>query len=164
MNSIIKFSLSISLVFFISNLSFASGGWPQPKGRSFVKLSTYWLIADQHFTATGQIDPNRTNGNFNTNIYAEYGITDRLTGIVYFPFYARSYFNNTVSGTTGEQIEAGEAINTIGDTDISLKYGLITNGPVALSATLTFGLPLGEDAGGREGLCKPVTENSTKCY
>ena len=68
------------------NLSFAGGGWPQPKGSGFIKYSNYWLIADQHYTGSGLIDPNRTNGIFSTSIYAEYGITDRLTGVVYFPF------------------------------------------------------------------------------
>jgi hypothetical protein len=45
----------------------------------------------------------------------------------------------------------GEAINSIGDFDISLKYGLIRKGSFAFSATLLVGLPLGETSGGSEG-------------
>ena len=129
----------------------AGGGWPQPKGSGYIKLSEWWLIANQHFTDAGRIDPNLTNGLFNTTLYAEYGLSDRLTAIVYFPFYSRAYFNNEVSGTTGETLTPGEAINGIGDADVNLKYGLTKGKGIAVSATLTLGLPLGESAGGREG-------------
>jgi hypothetical protein len=60
--------------------------------------------------------------------------------------------NNVVSGTTGEVIIPGEAINTFGDTDIGLKYALPKSGakfPVA--ASLVFGLPLGNAQGGSQG-------------
>ncbi|MCI5084067.1 MAG: hypothetical protein MRY78_20375, partial [Saprospiraceae bacterium] len=131
--------------------SYAGGGWPQPKGKGFFKLSEWWLISDQHFTDVGLLDPNVTQGIFTTSLYAEYGFTDRLTGILYFPFFSRTYFNNIVSATTGEILSAGEAINGIADTDISLKYGLVINRSVVLSATLTLGLPFGESQGGTAG-------------
>jgi len=142
--------LSASLLF-IANLLFAGGGWPQPKGHGYFKLSQWWVISNQHYTDIGIIDPNVTTGTFNTSIYAEYGFTNRLTGIIYFPFVSRVYSNNIVSGTTGKVIVPGEGITTIGDTDISLKYGLVVNKPVVLSATLTLGLPFGNSAGGSQG-------------
>ncbi|MEN0006055.1 MAG: hypothetical protein AAF798_18030 [Bacteroidota bacterium] len=145
-----RLTLFILFIFGIQSLQ-AGGGWPQPKGHGFFKLSQWWIIADQHFTDTGLIDPNVTNGIFNTSLYAEYGFTDRLTGILNFPFYSRAYFNNTVSATTGEIITPGDAINSLGDTDIGLKYGLLTKGPYVLSATVLFGIPLGENAGGSQG-------------
>lgn len=146
-----RLSFIILLSFLFSFSAFAGGGWPQPKGHGFFKLSQWWLISDQHFTDTGLLDPNVTQGIFTTSIYAEYGFTDRLTGILYFPLFSRTYFNNTVSATTGEILTAGEAINGVADTDISLKYGLIVNKPVVLSATLTLGLPFGESQGGTAG-------------
>ena len=149
-NNLKKIVLLSTVIFFSFEL-FAGGGWPQPRKHGFFKLSQWWLIADQHYTDAGLIDPNLTNGIFNTSLYAEYGFTDRLTGVLYFPFYSRSYFNNVVSGTTGEVLTPGEAINTIGDTDLGLKYGILTGGPVVVSATLTLGLPLGEDSGGSDG-------------
>ncbi len=145
-NNIILISL-----FLLSQVSYAGGGWPQPKGRGYFKLSEWWVISNRHYTDVGRLDPNVTNGIFNTSLYAEYGFTNRLTGVLYFPFFSRAYFNNTVSGTTGEVITPGEALNSIGDTDVGLKYGLLTDGPVALSATLTLGLPLGNDSGGSAG-------------
>lgn len=144
----------IGLLFLASMLGqnlYAGGGWPQPKGKGYIKLFQWWVIADQHYTSTGLIDPNTTNGVFNTGVYAEYGLTNRLTGIVYFPFLSRAYFNNTISGTTNELLIPGEAINSIGDVDVSVKYGLITKGPVVLSASLKLGLPLGQSSGGTAG-------------
>ncbi|NND32789.1 MAG: hypothetical protein HKN76_09375 [Saprospiraceae bacterium] len=142
----------ISLIFSFTVSSIHAGGpWPKPKGKGYFKLNEWWLIADKHYTDAGLIDPNVTAGIFNTSLYAEYGFTDRLTGVLYFPFFSRSYFNNLVSATTGEVIKAGEAINSIGDTDISLKYALTKPGSgLPVSATLLLGLPLGENAGGSE--------------
>ncbi len=141
----------ILLLCFFSQALLAGGGWPQPKGKGYFKLGQWWVISDQHYTDAGLLDPNVTNGIFNTSLYGEYGFTNRLTGVLYFPFFSRAYFNNTISGTTGETITSGEAINSIGDADLSLKYGLLINGPVALSATLALGLPLGNDKGGTAG-------------
>lgn len=129
---------------------YAGGGWPQPKGHGFYKLTQWWVIADQHFTDSGLLDPNVTNGIFTTSIYAEYGFTDRITGIAYVPFFSRAYFNNTISGTTGETLIPGESINSLGDTDLGLKYGILTKGPIALAATVMVGIPLGTDDGGTQ--------------
>ncbi len=145
-------TLFLAFIFVLGTQSLtAGGGWPQPKGHGYIKLFQWWIVADQHFTDQGKIDPNVTNGIFNTGIYGEYGITDRLTGVLYVPFFSRAYFNNTVSGTTGDVLIPGEAINSFGDTDISLKYGLITKGPIVLSATLRLGLPIGNSGGGTDG-------------
>lgn len=136
---------------FLSLTLHAGGPWPSPKNGGFFKLSQWWVVADKHFTDSGLLDPNITSAIYNTSLYAEFGFTDRLTGVLYFPFYSRALFNNTISGTTGELLEPGEAINSIGDTDIGIKYGIIVNKPVVLSASLTLGLPLGIDNGGSNG-------------
>lgn len=151
MKNIIFTAVISSIIFILPIQMFAGGGWPQKKGHGYFKLSQWWVISDQHYTDVGLIDPNTTNKLFNTSIYGEYGLTDRLTGIVYVPFFSRALFNNSVSGTTGEVLIPGEAINSFGDTDISLKYGLTPKGPVALSATVTLGLPLGNPRGGTAG-------------
>lgn len=135
----------------VATPSFSGGGWPQAKGNGYAKLSSWWLVADQHYTDVGIIDPNITMGVFNTNIYAEYGITDRLTGVIYFPFFSRNYMNNIISGTTNELLVPGESINGLGDTDITLKYGLSRPGSgIAISAGITLGLPLGTSKAGSQ--------------
>lgn len=129
----------------------AGGGWPQLKAEGYFKLSQWWLTADQHYTDAGLIDPNITTGIFNTSLYAEYGFTNRLTGVLYMPFFSRAFNNNQVSGTTGEILTPGDAINSFGDTDIGIKYGLTKPGSaIAVSATLTLGIPLGVEIGGSQ--------------
>lgn len=129
--------------------AFAGGPWTQPKGKGYFKLSEWWLVFDQHYTDKGLIDPNVTTGIFNTNIYAEYGFTNRFTGVLYLPFFSRNYMNNLRSQTTGEVVVKGEAINSLGDADLGFKYSLTKPGsafPVAFS--ITFGLPLGTPVAG----------------
>lgn len=128
----------------------AGGGWPQPQGKSYWKLSQWWIISDQHFTDAGLLDPNVTTGIFNTSLYAEYGFTDRLTGTLYFPFFSRTYMNNLISTTTDEVLVPGEALNSIGDTNLGIKYGLNAGKKVSLAASLVLGLPLGNPAGGSQ--------------
>lgn len=143
--------LNLVLAFFFVNSAIAGGGWTQPKGGIYLKLSEWWIISNQHFTDAGLIDPNTTSGIFNTSFYGEYGITDRLTAVAYVPFFSRSYMNNVVSGTTGEVLIPGEAINSFGDTDLSIKYALNKKGVIRTAATLTLGLPLGNNSGGSQG-------------
>ena len=109
------------------------------------------MVSDEHYTDAGIIDPNITNGLLNTSLYAEYGLSNRVTGILYLPFFSRNFINNQISGTTGELLKSGEAINSIGDTEVALKVGLSKPGSrFPLSASLRLGLPLGNDAGGTE--------------
>lgn len=143
--------IAIIIITILPMTLLAGGGWPQPKGKAYIKLSEWWTTSDEHYTDVGLIDPNVTLGIFNTSIYAEYGITNRLTGTIYFPFFSRALINNTVSSTTGEVLNAGDAINSLGDTDISLKYGITgSNSPIAVSASVLFGIPLGNDLGGKD--------------
>ena len=130
---------------------YAGDGWIQRKGSGYFKLSQYWVIADQHFTNTGGIDPNATRGTYITSLYGEYGITDRLTGILYFPFFVRALQYEQVSGTTGEVILPGDAVNSVGDTQLTLKYGIVQNENIALSGSISLGLPFGNNNGGRDG-------------
>ena len=127
------------------------GQWTKKKGKGYYKVSAWSLIADEHYTDTGEIDPNATRGYFNLNFYGEYGITDKLDVIAYVPFFTRTYQNDQVSGTTGQVVQEGEALNAIGDSDIGIRYGIFNTGKIALSGTVKFGLPIGEDSGGSDG-------------
>ncbi len=150
MKHINKFSLIILLNFIAISLT-AGGGWPQKKGEGYLKLSEWFIVANQHYTSQGFIDPNVTAGLFNTTLYGEYGFTERLTGIVNFPFFSRAIVNNVRSNTTGEIIFQGDAINGIGDLDLGLKYGLFSTNSISVAATFIAGVPLGNPAGGLEG-------------
>ena len=136
-------SIVVLIIFIFSTFSFAGGPWPQKKGKGYFKLSEWWIVFDQHYTDQGLIDPNVTTGIFNTSLYAEYGFTNRLTGVLNGALVSRNYMNNLRSATTEELIVAGEAINRLGDIDVSLKYGLTKpDSKIPIALTLTLGLSL----------------------
>jgi len=137
----------IFVLFFLSIdlSSLAGGGWPQPKGRGYFKLSQSYLLSPKYFDGTGTvIDLTPSFGYFATSFYGEFGFTDRLTGIIYMPFFARAVKNELRFNQSGIN-EAGASLNSFGDTDIAVKYGLIVNKPIVVSATVLFGLPLGDN-------------------
>ncbi len=144
-----KIAYTWTIILVAVQLSFAGGPWTKTKGKYYIKLSQWWTIFDQHYTDTGLIDPNVTTGVFNTSIFLEYGITNRLTGVVNAPFLSRNYMNNIRSGTTGELIIPGAAVNGLGDIDLILKYGLSTSS-VPVSVSIGFGIPTGITAGGSQ--------------
>jgi hypothetical protein len=109
----------------------AGGPWPQPKGKLFYKLGYSMVTADQHFGMDGIILSNSELKASSIFAYAEYGITDKLTASLYLPFLS----SNTYLGNT---------ISSIGDTDFSLSYNVLSGG-LFLSLGATLGLPLGKD-------------------
>ncbi|MBA4054723.1 MAG: hypothetical protein C0490_08435 [Marivirga sp.] len=135
----------------ISTFCLAGGGWPQAKGSCYYKLGQNWIIADSFYGPEGDIVGIRTTSLYTTSFYGEYGITKRLTGILYFPFFVRNTLNKEQYRPSGTVVP-GEALNALGDTDVAFKYGLIVDKPVVLSATLSFGIPLGETSGGEGGI------------
>lgn len=136
--------LSICIVF-ISN---AGGGWLNKKNEGYFKLGQYVLRANMYYNPEGdRIKVNPGISVYTTSLYFEYGLTDKLTAIGYLPFYSRSVLN-ALQRRNGDFVE-GDKLTSFGDNDISLKYGLIQDKPIVVSAKLTFGLPLGNQRGGR---------------
>lgn len=136
-------------ILLLSQVSF--GQWSKGKKKGFYKLSGWYLNTDQHFTDTGDIDPNATRSQFNLSIYAEYGLTSKFDVIAYVPFFARATQNNIFSGTNGSLIQPGEEINSLGDIDLGFNYNFYKKNSWSASAKLIFGLPTGENAGGSDG-------------
>lgn len=144
-------ALTIVLVITSISLSIAGGPWPQQKGQGYFKLSESWIVFSQHFGETGLLVPNTKTGIFNTNFYGEYGITDKLTGIVNGPFLTRNAMDDVLSAT-GDVLVPSQAVNTLGDIDLGLKYGVKVSGlEIPVSATLIFGLPTGTPSTGTQG-------------
>lgn len=141
--------ITFIIVLFVSQTITAQ--WSKGKSKGFYKLSAWYLNTDQHYTDTGEIDPNATRTQFNINLYSEYGITDRLDVIAYIPFYNRATQNNQVSSVNGAILQEGEAITAFGDIDLGLNYNFYRKGKWSASTKLLFGLPTGEDAGGSDG-------------
>lgn len=140
-------SITFIAVFSISG----SAQWSKGKNKGYYKLSAWYLSSDQHYTDTGAIDPNVTRTQFNTNLYAEYGLTNKLDIIAYVPFFSRTAQNNQVSGTNNSSIQKGEAFNSIGDIDLGARYGFFKKGNWSADVKLLFGLPSGNNNGGSDG-------------
>jgi len=142
-----KFISGFVLTLFCVTQTLAQSPWNEEAGHGYFKLSEAIIISNDFYDANGQIIPIKTSGVYITSLYGEYGLSDRITAHLYFPFFYRNTINaqeQTNSGIT----EAGDASNSIGDTNIGLSYGVMQEGPFVLNASITLGLPLGETAGG----------------
>lgn len=141
-------NIFFTIVLFLSVTLVVNAQWNKGKGNGYYKLSVWSLVADQHYTDSGELNPLTTRGVFTTSFYGEYGLTDKIDLIAYVPFYTRSFQNNTVSGTRGNTISEGAELNSFGDTDIGIRYGLLKKDNLAISTSLKFGLPLAKTGGG----------------
>lgn len=138
--------LFILLSFIIASNTYAGGGWTKQKGTSYIKVSGWWVESNTFFSGNGSESQGITSGLFNVNVYAEYGISNKLTAIGYIPFFSRSYQNSEVdqNGNINESLPGGD-LNTFGDSEIGLKYSIYKKGRFAIATSLTFGLPFGND-------------------
>jgi hypothetical protein len=137
----------IVILSLVVSSAFGGGGWPQPKRGGYFKIAQNYIGSPYFYSPDGTIVDITTVQLFTTSLYGEYGFTDRLTGIIYFPFFVRNTLNKIKYNQSGTTVP-GDALNSIGDADIALKYGLIVNKPVVVSGTLLLGLPIGKPAGG----------------
>jgi len=144
----LKYSIVITVLI---SIQFANAQWNRDQGKGYYKLSAWYLNTAQHYTNTGDIDPNATRSYFNLSVYGEYGISKKWNVIAYIPFFARTTQNDIISGTTGAVINEGEAVNSIGDIDLGVNYSFLEKNSWALSGTLKFGLPTGDNSGGSDG-------------
>ena len=143
----------ITLFLSLFSLSaFAGGGWPKKKGKYYIKVAGWYVESNTHFTGDGvEGAPNVTSSLFNVNVYAEYGFTDKLTAIAYVPFFARA-INNKVIDNRGNVADGfpGESLNSIGDSQFGLKYGIYQKGKVAIALSYIIDIPLGKTGEGEQ--------------
>lgn len=128
--------------------SYAGGGWTSAKGKGFYQISQIGLVADEHYTNNGLLDPNVTTGFFSTSFYGEYGITNRWEAQLYLPFLTSTYNNEVRSSITNTILIPGDQITTFGDAIIGAKYGWLKTDKWAIASSLLFGLPIGNPNGG----------------
>ncbi|MFT6855833.1 MAG: hypothetical protein ACJA0X_001810 [Cyclobacteriaceae bacterium] len=141
-----KFTFSI-LFFIIVQSVFAGGGWVYKKGQGFFKLGQSVIHAGSFFNPDGEIIDITTVGLYTTSLYGEYGLTNKITVVGYFPIFVRSTLNKLEFRQSGKTAD-GDELNALGDAQIGLKYGFAQNKPIVFSIGLTLGIPLGETSGG----------------
>ncbi|MEM9856317.1 MAG: hypothetical protein AAF843_03115 [Bacteroidota bacterium] len=139
------------VIFLIANtvsvVGWCQNPWNKSKGESFIKLDQTIIISDAFYTPEKTIKDITTTGVYITSLYAEYGFTNKITGILYLPFFFRSTLNEqefTQSGTT----EPGDALNSIGDATVGFQYQILKRDNFSLSSSLMLGIPIGDDMGG----------------
>ncbi len=143
--------ISIAVLALLPLSTFAGGGWPQPKGKGFFKLGQNAIRSSAFFNPAGDVIDITTTSLYTTSLYGEYGLTGRLTGLFYFPFFVRGTLNEIEYRQSGN-VEPGDAVNAIGDTDVGFKYAFLAGKPFYASFTVLLGLPLGDTGGGRSGI------------
>ncbi|WP_258104973.1 hypothetical protein [Marinoscillum sp. MHG1-6] len=130
----------------------AGGGWTYDKGKGFFKIGQNAIFGNAYFNSNGDVvDLTRSINLYTSSLYMEYGVSDRLNVILYAPFFVRSTFASAQFVQSGIVLE-GDEMNAIGDINLGMKFGIIKSGPIVLSGSITFGLPLGETSGGNTGL------------
>lgn len=139
------------LLFILSLAAFspsANAAWPQPKGHGFFKLDFSFIRARDFYSMDGKIyninGYGTQLGNYTGSFYGEYGLTNRLTAVTYFPFLVRNTVNEGIGAITGEVLQPGLENTALGDIDLGLRYNFVKKDRFVLSGTLMFGLPTGD--------------------
>lgn len=122
-----------------------AGGWPQKKGEGFYKFDMQFFQADRYYLPNGDKQKINTLSNYSVNFYGEYGLTNQITAIVYWPFYKRLVINRQVGRISGIVYFDGAKNTNVGDMDLSLRAGLFQLSNTALSGAITLGMPLGDN-------------------
>jgi hypothetical protein len=128
----------------------AGGGWPQAKGEGFFLLSQRFIAANGYYNNQGFITSSPNLSAYTTHFYGEYGITDKITGILHTPFVTALSRDAGVDAF-GNVFTADQAVG-FGDVDLGVKYNFISK-PFYLSAELNLGINSGNYfAGATESL------------
>ncbi len=139
-----KILLIATSIMMLQTAAFCGGGWVFQKNQGYLKFGQNVIRAGSFFGPGGDITSIPTTSLYTTNLYGEYGITDRLNAIAYVPLFVRATVNQIKFRQSGANQPGQEKSTIIGDVDLGLKYGIIQNGPIVLAASLILGLPLGD--------------------
>ena len=143
------FKRSVSLVLTVFVLygvsdAVAGGAWTRKQNSFYAKLGFSAISTNKFYTKDGNKIRTADFQAWSVDLYGEYGILNRLTGVIKFPLIKRAAF------------ETSEAKTGIGDLGIELKYGLLAgSSPVAIGIGVE--LPTGDQGG--IGLLKDQANN-----
>ena len=129
----------------------AQSGWTKPQGEGFFKLSQDILRAGSFFNPDGEIIDITTTSVYSTNLYAEYGFTPNLTGILTMPMVVRSTINELRSNVD-TVVVPGDEFTGFGDVRLGLKYGFFQDRAIVMSVSGELKLPTGQNVGGNSEL------------
>lgn len=136
------------LIIGVNFSAIGGGGWTPKKNKGFLKFGQNILRSNKFYSPSGDIVDINTVSLYTTSFYGEYGLTDRLAVIIYAPIFVRATFNKQKFRQTGMLSSNGDEVNVPGDFDLGIKYALVYNKKIAISTSLTLGLPIGTTSGG----------------
>jgi hypothetical protein len=123
----------------------AGGGWPQAKGEGFFLLSQRFIAANGYYNNQGVVTSSPNLSAYTTHFYGEYGISDRITGILHTPFVTALNREGGVDAL-GNAFIADQAIG-FGDVDLAAKFNIVSK-PFYLAAEVNLGFNTGNYYGG----------------
>lgn len=112
------------------------------RGKGYLRLSQYYINANSFLDSDSKPQPIRTNSYYFTNLCFEYGVTSRLTVRVLFPAFVRTTVNSLQYNQSGNT-SSGASLNSIGDTEIGVKYAIRNKMPLQIIGYAVLGVPLG---------------------
>lgn len=109
--------LKIFVALFVSQLSFAQSPWTKEKNEAYVQLGFTSLIYNLYADQNGKkVDLNSDVNDISTQLYSEYGITNKLTASLIVPFKSVSVKDNFTN--------TNEKHSGLGNVTLGLKYKL----------------------------------------
>lgn len=122
MPDIMKYIVTVLYLFLLQINTFGQSGWTREKGGAFVQASVNTFSSNNFYSVTGELF-NQGN-NFQSQaltIYGEYGITNRITGLLNAPLYKSNRFTDT------------ERVGGLGDVRVGAKYALSQKLPISFA-------------------------------
>jgi len=102
--------------------AFGQSGWAREKGGAFVQASVSTFSSKDFYSVTGNLfDQGDRFQSQALTIYGEYGITNRITGILNLPLYKSGRFSGT------------DRVGGIGDIRVGAKYAIFQQIPVSFA-------------------------------
>lgn len=143
--------LSILVLYLYSHHVVAGGGWVNPKHSWYIKFGQQWVNFNEYYNSEGNLVGDRTRSIGSTFVYAEYGLAKRWNVILYLPFFTKATIFEQKNSANGQVLNEGESHSSVGDANLTIKYGLLQKNSLVLSTSLTFGLPFGDTMQGTDG-------------
>ena len=112
----------------------AQSAWTRNKHSGFARLGVTSLNTSSFYTPLGNKLNSARYNDVTASFYGEYGITNNLTGMLYFPFLRH------------HSLETTDSVTRPGDAIVGFKYRFL-QGATPLAVAVDFGVPTGEQQG-----------------
>lgn len=132
----------------------SAGAWTQPRGRSYLELRSSYLSTDGERDFRGKSVPlfvdraGFTDGRYrqaDLRLYAEYGLTGRVTLVGKLPLRAVTSERTELGGVYFDRVDVENSTNGLGDLGLGARLGVI-RAPVVVSVETGLKIPAGYDA------------------